>query len=156
MSLTQSMASAQTLSGLSRPSATLRRSSRRPFTAVASCEKKSVARTVPSAVQQILTAGAASALVLVSTAPAIRASWRLASTELLLRLQAQPAFADVNLVAQLSESSGPVEQLKGKFFGPQVCLLPRTKAGKPPCAVWPLFRHRRCDAGGSRPTKGLR
>lgn len=96
MSLTQSVASAQTLPGLSRPSATLRRSSRRPFTAVASCEKKSVARTLPSAVQQILTAGAASALVL-----------------------AQPAFADVNLVAHLSESSGPVEQLKGKFFGPQ-------------------------------------
>ena len=124
------MASAQTLSGLSRPSATLRRSSRRPFTAVASCEKKSVARTVFPAVKQMLAAGAASALILVSDAAAISVAWQLASTELLLRLQAQPAVADVNLVAHLSESSGPVEQLKGKFFGPQVCLFGLHQSGQ--------------------------
>ncbi len=35
-------------------------------------------------------------------------------------VQAQPSFADTNLVGDLSESSGPVEQLKSKFFGPQV------------------------------------
>ena len=35
-------------------------------------------------------------------------------------VQAQPAFADVNLVSSLAESSGPVEQLKGKFLGSQV------------------------------------
>ena len=35
-------------------------------------------------------------------------------------MQAQPAFANTNLVTDLSESSGPVEQLKSKFFGPQV------------------------------------
>ena len=35
-------------------------------------------------------------------------------------VQAQPSFADTNVVSDLSESSGPVEQLKSKFFGPQV------------------------------------
>ena len=35
-------------------------------------------------------------------------------------MQAQPSFANTNLITQLSESSGPVEKLKGQFFGPQV------------------------------------
>ena len=39
---------------------------------------------------------------------------------LFLDLQAQPSFANTNIVSDLSESSGPVEQLKSKFFGPQV------------------------------------
>ena len=35
-------------------------------------------------------------------------------------VQAQPAFANVNIISDVSESSGPVEKLKGKFAGPQV------------------------------------
>ena len=37
-------------------------------------------------------------------------------------MQAQPSFAQTNLVSDLGESSGPVEQLKSKFFGPQVYI----------------------------------
>ena len=37
-------------------------------------------------------------------------------------MQAQPSVANTNLITDLSESSGPVEKLKGQFFGPQVCF----------------------------------
>ena len=64
MVLTQSVTNVQAVAGFAAPSALSRRPSRRPFTAVASCDKKTVARAAPS-VQQLLTAGAASALLLV-------------------------------------------------------------------------------------------
>lgn len=64
MVLTQSVTNVQAVAGFAAPSALSRRPSRRPFTAVASCGKKTVARAAPS-VQQLLTAGAASALLLV-------------------------------------------------------------------------------------------
>lgn len=51
-------------------------------------------------------------------------------------VQAQPAFANVNVISDLSESSGPVEKLKGKFAGPQVEVQPVVAtANLPKCAV---------------------
>lgn len=128
--MTQSVTNVQSVAQFATPVSVSRRPSRRPFTAVASCEKKAVARTAPSAVQQLLSAGAASALLLVK----IMRRWSctdlfpiseysdfsLTRQQTSLYVQAQPAFANVNQVANISESSGPVEQLKDKFFGQQV------------------------------------
>ena len=64
MVLTQGVTNVQAVAGFAAPSRLSRRPSRRPFTAVASYDKKTNARAAPS-IQQLLTAGAASALLLV-------------------------------------------------------------------------------------------
>ncbi|DBB08706.1 hypothetical protein WJX82_005333 [Trebouxia sp. C0006] len=107
------MACAQTLVGTSLTvrqtpqSQIARRQYRRPFTTLATNERRQAAYKLNAgALSQVLTAGAAAAMLL-----------------------AQPSFANTNLVGDLSESSGPVEQLKSKFFGPQDATAQREALG---------------------------
>lgn len=105
------MACAQTLVGSSlvvrQSPQTARTQSRRSVVTCAANERRqSISKFGAGALTQALTAGTAAALLL-----------------------AQPSFANTNLVTNLSESSGPVEKLKGQFFGPQDATEQRKKLG---------------------------